>query len=84
MLPPQQAKRAYGAVSDVAQVLMHRSTYTDAELVTRVRNLGVCHARVLYNFASDNVFCSMPSEMQEEVSDIPHDFCDANGNLIVK
>lgn len=79
----ERTKQVYGAVSDVAQVLMHRSTYTDTQLTTRVRALGKCHARNLFYYSSHSLFYSMPPELQEEVANLP-DFCDKDGNLVVK
>ncbi len=75
---------AYGAVSDIAQVLMHVHTYSNDELVTRVRALSKCHARTLYDLAEDKIFEALPAEMQEEVMKI-NTFCDTKtGTLCTK
>lgn len=73
-MTPNEARMAYGAVSDIAQVLMHSHSYSNDELVTRVRALSTCHAWTLYNLAEDKIFESLPENIQKEVVDI-NTFC---------
>lgn len=63
----EEAVTAYGAVSDVAQMLLHVDSYTDELLLIRVRALSKCHAKTLFNLSESSIFDALPKATQLEL-----------------
>lgn len=66
----QEAKEAYGAVSDVAQLLKHVDNYATDELLLKRK----WHGNTLYGLSERKLFDALPLEVQDEMEK-QIDFC---------
>jgi hypothetical protein len=66
----QEAKAAYGALTDVSQMLIHGDKCTDADLLARIKTLAMIHGMTLHRLGERKIYDSLPQKVQRELDDV--------------
>eukprot|EP00026_Physarum_polycephalum_P023302 Phypoly_transcript_28258.p1 GENE.Phypoly_transcript_28258~~Phypoly_transcript_28258.p1 ORF type:complete len:111 (+),score=12.79 Phypoly_transcript_28258:3-335(+) len=66
----QEAKVAYGALTDVAHMLIHNDKFSDDALLARLRTLAIAHGMTLHKLSEHKIYDILPPHIQKEFDKI--------------